>query len=127
MAAVDVDKFASHLRTHAKKKSIRRCARFVRQALEAGGGDTSGHREDAKLWGPTLLRMGFRELVVEKPDDSKPLKGDIVVIQPYKGGNPSGHIAGFDGRVWVSDFVQIDFCGGPDYRNKKPPHVFYRP
>jgi hypothetical protein len=127
MTAVDVDKFADHLRTHAKKKSIRKCARYVREALEAGGGDTSGHLADAKTWGPTLLRMGFRELSVEDPAKYRPLKGDIVVIQPYEGGNPSGHIAGFDGKIWISDFKQIDFWGGPDYRNKKPPHVFYRP
>ena len=127
MAAVDVDKFAAHLRTHAKRKSIHKCAKYVRQALEAAGGDTSGHLEDARTWGPTLLRMGFRELPVEKPEAYKPLKGDIVVIQPYENGNPSGHIAGFDGKIWISDFKQIDFWGGPEYRRLKPPHVFYRP
>ena len=127
MAAVDVDKFATHLRTRAQKKSIRRCAYYVRLALEAGGGNTKGHPEDAKLWGPTLLRMGFRKLPVENPDAYKPLKGDIVVIQPYEGGNKSGHIAAFDGKVWVSDFVQRDFWGGREYRTKKPAHVFYRP
>jgi hypothetical protein len=127
MAAVDVDKFAAHLRDNAEKKSLHLCAQYVREALEAGGGDTSGHLGHAKLWGPTLLRMGFRELVVEKPGEYKPLKGDIVVIQPYKGGNKSGNIAGFDGKIWISDFEQIDFWGGPGYRKHKPPHVFYRP
>lgn len=127
MAAVDVDKFTAHLRKHAGKKSMRRCARFVRQALEAGGGDTTGHLNDARTWGPTLLRMGFREHPVEELDKYRPLKGDIVVIQPYKGGNPSGHIAAYDGKNWISDFVQRDFWSGDGYRKNKPPHVFYRP
>lgn len=127
MAAVDVDKFATHLRKQAKKKSISRCAFYVRLALEAGGGDTAGHPEHARLWGPTLLRMGFRQLPVEDPGTFKPLKGDIVVIQPYTGSHKSGHIAAFDGKIWISDFTQRDFWGGPLYRKHQPPHVFYRP
>lgn len=127
MAAVDVDKFADHLRKNAKKQSARKCAKYVREALEAGGGDTTGYPRHAKLWGPTLLRMGFRELHVEDLETYKPLKGDVVVIQAYKGGNPSGHIAAFDGKGWISDFVQRDFWSGHGYRTKKPDRVFYRP
>ncbi|TFW28277.1 hypothetical protein [Massilia horti] len=127
MAAVDVNKFATHLRTHAFRHSGRICAKKVREALEAAGGDTTGHLGDAKTWGTTLLRMGFRELPVEDPDRYKPLKGDVVVIQPYEGGNPSGHIAAFDGKNWISDFIQRDFWSGEGYRKKKPPYVFYRP
>lgn len=127
MAAVDVDKFAKHLRENAEKESVSLCAQYVREALEAAGGNTAGHLGHARLWGPTLLRMGFRELPVENLDTYKPLKGDIVVIQPFKGGHKSGHIAGFDGKVWISDFPQRDFWGGPGYRRHKPPHVFYRP
>lgn len=127
MAAVDVDKFAKALRDNAEPESIRKCAAYVRMALEAGGGKTKGHPFHARQWGPMLLRMGFRELPVEKLDTYKPLKGDIAVIQPYKGGNDSGHMAGFDGKDWISDFFQRDFWGGPGYRRNKPPHVFYRP
>lgn len=125
--AVDAERFATHLRTHAALRSERICARRVREALEAGGGRTRGHPADAKDWGPTLLRMGFHELRVEDPADFIFMKGDIVVIQPYHGGNPSGHIAGFDGRIWISDFRQRDFWSGQGYRDHQPSHVFYRP
>ena len=52
---------------------------------------------------------------------------DVVVLQTYRTGNRSGHIAAFDGLAWVSDFVQRDFWSGPGYRNERPSHVFYRP
>lgn len=124
---LDTKKFAEHLRKHAAAQSKRRCAYYVRLALEAAGGDTTGHPEEARLWGPTLLRMGFKELLVEDPDKYKFLQGDAVVIQPYKTGSKAGHIAAFDGSVWISDFIQRDFWSGPGYRKHKPSHVFYRP
>lgn len=127
MAVIDVNRFAERLRKTARNHSQRLCATRVREALEAGGGDTSGHKADAKTWGNTLLRMGFHELEVKDPDHFIFMKGDIIVIQPYPGGNPSGHIAGYDGKQWISDFMQRDFWSGPGYREHKPKHVFYRP
>lgn len=125
--ALDTGKFAEHLRKGAAKTSKKRCAFYVRLALEAAGGKPKGYPVDAKDWGPTLRRMGFSEIQVEDPDKHKFMAGDIVVIQPYDGGNKSGHIAAFDGRVWISDFVQRDFWSGPGYREHKPSHAFYRP
>lgn len=125
--ALDTEKFAKHLRKNAGARSKRQCARYVRLALQAGGGLIRDQPADAKDYGPTLRRMGFSELKVEDPEKFKFMKGDIVVIQPYIGGNPSGHIAAFDGRVWISDFIQRDFWSGPTYREKRPIHAFYRP
>lgn len=125
---VDVERFAAHLREKSEARSQRRCAKFVRQALAAGGASTRGtHPVDAKDWGPMLLRLGFHQLTVENSEKFIPMKGDVVVLQPYEGSNPSGHIAAFDGRIWISDFRQIDFWSGPGYRRKRPAHVFYRP
>lgn len=125
---VDIERYTQHLRTKARPRSIARCAMYVREALEAGGAHTKGtHPIDAKNWGPTLLRLGFHRLNVENSDTFMPMKGDIVVIQPYPKGNVSGHIAAFDGRIWISDFKQRDFWGGAEYRKQRPPHVFYRP
>lgn len=124
--ALDKEKFANHLRNNALPRSARKCARYVRLALEAGGGNTKGHPIPAKDWGPTLRRMGFHELKIEDPGSYKFLKGDIVIIQPYPGGRKEGHIAGFDGRQWISDFVQRDFWSGSGYRQHRPSHVFYR-
>jgi hypothetical protein len=125
--ALDTEEFTKHLRKKAKEKSQRRCAFYVRLALQAGGASLGDHPGDAKDYGPLLRRIGFSEIAVENPATYKFMKGDIVVIQPYDGGNPSGHIAGFDGRQWISDFKQRDFWSGPLYRKHKPSHAFYRP
>ena len=123
---LDAEKFTAHLRKNSARRSLGKCARKVREALEAGGGKTKGHPVDAKDWGPTLLRMGFREILAEDPDMFIFMKGDIVVIQPFAKGNPSGHIAAYDGKIWISDFKQRDFWSGQGYRENKPSHVFYR-
>jgi len=81
MATVDTQKFAERLRKQARNHSQKICAKRVREALDAGGGKTKGHPTEAKYWGPTLIRMGFRELHVSDPDKFAFMKGDIVVIQ----------------------------------------------
>jgi len=121
---VDSDKAAQYLKANSGTTSTGRCATSVRQALEAGGMDTTGHPRDAKDYGPFLTSRGFLELPAE---NYKPQKGDIVVLQPYAGGSPQGHVAMFNGSEWVSDFVQKDFWGGPGYRQKQPDYKFYRP
>lgn len=122
----DANKFATHLRTHAGKHSQSSCAKFVRRALEAGGADTKGHPTPAKLYGPTLLSNGFHAITVEDPDRFLFQQGDIVVIQPTQHGNAAGHIAGYDGKKWVSDFIQSGFWPGPAYAKEKPSYVVYR-
>lgn len=123
---IDKDKFASHLRTHAAKLSQRKCAAYVRTALEAGGARTTGHPVHAKDYGPVLEKNCYRMLSQQSLDTYTPLKGDIAVIQPTSRGT-SGHIEGYDGKAWVSDFVQAGFWPGPAYRKEKPNYVIYRP
>lgn len=122
----DTDKFATYLRTHAGKHSQFHCAKFVRRALEAGGADTKGHPTPAKLYGPTLVSNGFHAISVDNPNKFPFQQGDIVVIQPTKHGNPAGHIAGYDGKDWISDFVQRGFWPGTAYEKEKPSYVVYR-
>lgn len=124
---IDIEKFAVHLRTNARGHSQGKCARWVRQALEAAGARTTGSPVYAKDWGPTLIRIGFRPLSIEKLEQFQFQKGDIVVLQPHQAGNPAGHIAGFDGKNWISDFIQRDIWSGPGYRKEKPSYVVYRP
>lgn len=52
--------------------------------------------------------------------------GDIRVWQPYPGGRSEGHIHIFNGKNWVSDFVEPQL-GGPNtgYR-KHPNYKIYR-
>jgi len=98
------------------------CAKHVRMALEAAGLDMSRRPVHAREYGPTLEAHGFAEVTVE-PDAA--LSGDIAVIQAAAAGE-SGHIQGFDGENWISDFVQRAFWPGPKYRTSKPVFVIYR-
>ena len=100
------------------------CAQAIGLALEAGGLDISSRPLNAKAYGPFLISRGFAKIVEDA--QYSPLKGDIVVIQNYENGNPAGHIAMFDGSIWVSDFTQTDMWGGPGYRKNKPSHEIYR-
>lgn len=129
MAAVDVEKFTEHLRDKADKTGFGkgRCASHVRQALAAGGYTPARWPVHAKDWGPSLLRAGFHEVKVEKLSTFKPMKGDVAVIQATTN-RKSGHIQGFDGKDWISDFVQKrGFWPGSEYREETPEYVIYRP
>lgn len=121
----NADAFADTLekRLKPKGKKLGDCAAYVRVALEKAGMDTSGHPVDAKDWGPTLEKNGFTP--VDK-NNYVPKKGDVVVFQTYPGGHPSGHMAGFNGKNWMSDYEQWDLWGGKGRRKYKPPHVIYR-
>ena len=102
------------------------CATFVRLALEGGGLNTTKnpiHPRNAKDYGPFLISRGFAE--VEKKG-YVPQKGDIAVIQNYKGGSPAGHITMYTGGHWGSDFKQTDMWSGPGFRKSKPDYVIYR-
>jgi hypothetical protein len=126
--AIDIDTFTRKLRALALPpfgNSV--CAKHVRLALEAGGANTSGHPALAREWGPTLLKIGFHLVPIDDPDTYPFRKGDVMVMEPYQGGNPAGHIAGFDGKNWISDFVQRDYWCGPGYRKERPGNVVYRP
>ncbi|WP_190287688.1 hypothetical protein [Massilia sp. NR 4-1] len=122
----DTDKFAKHLRSNAANRSQARCATFVRKALEAGGADTTGHPAEAKRYGNLLIRNGFHSITVSQPDTYAFVKGDIVVMDPTANGNQAGHIAAYDGKNWISDFVQAGFWPGPAYVKERPKYVVYR-
>lgn len=115
------DKALKHLRSRASAVSQNRCAEFTRQAIEAGG-ITLNRTNNAKNFGASLSRAGFAEL----PPDAMLKAGDIVVIQPYSEENPVGHMAMFDGSIWISDFRQRAMYPDPGYRTAQPPFTLYR-
>jgi hypothetical protein len=121
---VNIDKFVRHLgdsalRDHHGKG---KCGEYVRKALQAGGANFHGtYPAQGKLFGPALEMLGFHQITVDNPDTFIFQRGDVMVMEPYKGStNHAGHVAGFDGKSWISDFVQRDFWAGPGYRNQKP-------
>jgi hypothetical protein len=128
-----------------------KCATYVTEALANNGiklnMDVGGYRKDghgyAKNLGPILADAGFKPVFAYDGSKDldiealKPQKGDVVVIQSPGKNNPAGHTAIFNGRDWVSDFVQDDqrvhpedesggLYPGKDYRNNHPAFQIYR-
>lgn len=120
---INLERAAEEIVAIKASGSTGKCARHVRLALEAGGFDMSGAPLSAKDYGTYLKLRSFSE-VSQTNYEAK--LGDVVVIQPYKGGGTHGHVALFDGKSWISDFEQRDMWGGPGYRTNKPAHAVYR-
>ena len=118
----DGNRAANYADIHVQPNSTGNCATYVRKAIEWGGA-TLGRTHYAKDYGPVLEEAGFHTVL------TAPRKGDIVVIQPAPG-HPSGHMAIYNGTVWVSDFTQNDgpqgFYPGQAYRTAQPAYKIYR-
>ncbi len=110
----------NHLTSNANGSSTGYCARYVRQALEAGGMSTDNHPESACDYDTWLQTQGFR--VVAVTGTYTPDAGDIVVFEALSG-HAHGHIAMYNGQQWISDFVQSDMYGSSAYRNN--PNTVY--
>ena len=112
----------AHLKTHAKDKSMGKCASHTREAIEAGG-LVLPRTKEAKDYGTKLLATGFTELDSARTTSYQ--QGDVVIIQGFTE-NPHGHMAMFDGTKWISDFVQSGLYPGSGYRQNKPTYKIYR-
>lgn len=119
------DRATKHLEAQANDNSTGYCAKYVRQAIEAGGVplDPKNRPGSAKDYGPYLQRNGFT--AVPTSGGYTPQPGDVVVHQPYPGGSQHGHIAMYGNKQWISDFKQRDMYGGQGYRNNQN-YVVYR-
>lgn len=121
---IDIDKFVRHLGDHALRngRGQGKCGEYVRKALQAGGAHFNEFHPPhyGKEYGLTLERLGFHEITVDDPDHFSFIRGDVMVMQPHVGGIQAGHVAGYDGQRWISDFIQRDFWAGSAYRNQKP-------
>lgn len=108
--------------SHAEVASTHQCAKYVRKAIEWGG-ISLPHTHYAKDYGQILEAAGFYEV------RGAPQRGDVVVIEGFPG-HPEGHMAIFDGSIWISDFKQRlgpdGIYPGPDYRTSRPPYKIYR-
>jgi hypothetical protein len=105
-----------YLQANARLSSLSRCAEYTRRAIEAGGLRIA----HAKDYGSSLVGAGFREVY------GTPQRGDVVIIQAITG-HPYGHMAMFDGQIWISDFRQLHgFYPGQAYRTMKPAYKVFR-
>lgn len=124
---VDLTLFAQSLRSNALPGFGQgKCAKHVRLALQAAGAQIPSYAGSGKDFGPILQQLGFHQITVENPDTFHFMRGDVMVMQPFTGGNQHGHVAGYDGSKWISDFIQTDYWAGPGYRAERPSNVVYR-
>ncbi|WP_435009924.1 hypothetical protein P12x_001137 [Tundrisphaera lichenicola] len=117
----NVEDAVAHLNSNANKKSSGKCAKYVREAIEAGGINLERHRH-AKDYDSSLEDAGFEP--VTRDSNYQPQAGDVAVFEGNKQ-HPSGHIQMYNGDKWVSDFEQKNYS---PYRKKNttPDSTVYR-
>ncbi len=119
----DKERALEHLRKNAQGKSQQDCATYVRRAIEAGGIKVEPRVRDAQDYGPSLEHAGF----VKITENTEPQAGDVAVIQSPSTAHPSGHMAMFDGKKWISDYRQEQgLYPNSTYRANKPKYDIYR-
>ncbi|ALH94387.1 hypothetical protein [Acinetobacter equi] len=101
-SAIDIKKFTQYLNGINTYVSSQMCARSIRIALQSAGAKIENHPVAAADWGNTLTKIGYKKI---SPEFSHPKQGDIYIIQRTDR-HIYGHIAGFSGTQWVSDFKQ---------------------
>ena len=113
---LDMKRAARFATKNAAPRSKTCCAWYVMRALQEGGCPISIY--PAWAYEYVLPLHGFRE--VGKKNYS-PKTGDIVVIERSKK-HIWGHIAIFNGKIWVSDFKQRSM----NVYKKTYPYKIYR-
>jgi hypothetical protein len=116
---IDISKFTQHLQSITAQKSSQACARSIRIALESAGARFQNHPVAAADWGGTLQSLGYRKINLSF---DKPKKGDIYIINRTSS-HTYGHIAGYSGSGWVSDFKQKGYAV---YKNENVNYTYYR-
>ena len=117
-------KAVKYLQEHAEPHSTGNCAHYVREAIEAGGVIKLVRHVSAKNYGPSLTAVGF--VLIPSNVGYLHRAGDVGIVQPITG-HPHGHMAMFDGKHWISDFVQYHgLYPGESYRKTKPAYQIYR-
>lgn len=111
-----------YAKKHAKTESSGYCARYVANALEYAG--IKFQRQPSAYMYHTngiLKKAGFG-LVSTSMSGYSPQPGDVCVIGRFNN-HKHGHICIYDGKNWISDFVQRT---PSPYRDGPGPLYFYR-
>jgi len=136
-----------HLQDHKAESSQGKCAKYVREAIEAGGLTLKrpserwpGDGPSACDYGGSLEQVGF-EVFYDNTQENllcqayHPVKGDIAVFMPIESSQENGininrrkhgHIQMYDGVRWISDHAQHNFFAGSDYVKKWGRFRIYR-
>jgi hypothetical protein len=124
MSRFDPEAAVRYLNAHAGATSGQYCARYTRNAVNAGFGvAVMLGVTHAKDHGFPLQRAGFKEVPGIVGLSLNP--GDVVVIQGCPG-HPSGHMAMWTGTKWVSDFRHNHIYPSAAYRKHQPSYRVYR-
>ena len=119
----DIEKAVEYVNNNAETKSLGKCARYVREAINAGGiTNIYGHATEY-FDTDKLVKYGFTKIGTDL-DSINLIKGDIAAFGSVKG-HPYGHIAMWNGTNWVSDFKQKSFWVANQYSVEKK-YAIYR-
>lgn len=118
-SSINLDKFIQALDNVRSYQSRSKCAKYIRMALESAGARFNGHPVAASDWGSTLESIGYQKIT---PAFDNPREGDIYIIH-RTGRHVYGHIAGYSGSGWVSDFKQRSY---DVYRDSNVSYSYYR-
>lgn len=92
----------------AGRRSTSRCAKAVREAINAGNIATPNNPISAADYKNYLPKMGFVSLSIKT---YVPQVGDIAVFPAApQSGHVHGHIAMYTGEHWQSDYIQDKKC-----------------
>ncbi|WP_343597777.1 CHAP domain-containing protein [Acinetobacter sp.] len=116
---IDLHKFSKKLESISARHSTEKCAQHIRIALQVAGANVTQHPIAASDWGQTLEKNGYHKI---KPAFDRPQEGDIYIIQ-RTGDHIYGHIAGYTGNGWFSDFRQKNYAV---YKEKDVKYTYYR-
>jgi hypothetical protein len=116
---IQIDRFIQKLESIKSHVSSQRCARSIRIALESAGAVIGSHPIAASDWGDTLMKLGYKHI---QPEFDRPQEGDIYIIHRTSK-HVYGHIAGFTGSEWVSDFKQKSY---DVYKDDGVQYEYYR-
>ncbi|WP_130804357.1 hypothetical protein [Acinetobacter ihumii] len=117
---IDIHKFVAKLKSMSGNYSTAKCAKSVRIALQSAGAKIVSHPIAASDWGDTLTKIGYRQI---QPAFDHPQKGDIYIIKRTPN-HVYGHIAGYSGSQWISDFKQTSY---DVYKDRNVTYSYYRP
>lgn len=115
----NVNDFSNKLKNITRQTSSSKCAKSIRIALQSAGANIQSHPVAASDWSNTLLSLGYRKI---SPEFDNPKEGDIYIIHRTQQ-HQYGHIAGYSGKSWVSDFKQKSY---DVYKDKNLNYSYFR-
>lgn len=110
---LDISAAVARLNRSAHARSTGYCARYVQNAIRAGGINIPG--ANATDFGPVLANNGFESVATNSSTGFTPQTGDVVQFDAVPG-HQWGHTAMWNGTQWVSDFRQNGIFVANGYR-----------